>query len=110
MDKTQSEFIIYDDMVDEEFEYLKEQAINNCIKIHIDEIKKKDKYENIFKKQIAFTLKEERYLNRMINEMTEKIILEPIYIQTIEKTIKMPRYNPKFTLKQRIKILFKGNL
>lgn len=110
MNTIYSEFEIRDDMKHDEFEHRKQHAIDDVIQRYINQIKTiENEYEpNIFNKNIAYKIHEERY--RVGDAMFERIVLEPIAIQTIE-------YNPshelflepkKYSFKDRIKILFTG--
>lgn len=112
MEKYSFEFIIHDQMSNQEYEAQKNLAIKTNIEKYLEDIQEYDRFENhsiegsILNKKIAFELKEERYMIYG-DQMTSRIILYPIKIN--ETKIKIPYY-PKYTFKERIKILLKGRL
>lgn len=112
MEKYSFEFIIHDQMLNQEYEAQKKLAIKTNIEKYLEDILEYDRFENhsiegsILNKKIAFELKEERYMIYG-NQMTSRIILYPIKIN--ETKIEIPYY-PKYTFKERIKILLKGRL
>nr|DAP56949.1 MAG TPA: hypothetical protein [Caudoviricetes sp.] len=112
MEKYSFEFIIHDQMSNQEYEAQKNLAIKTNIEKYLEDIQEYDRFENhsiegsILNKKIAFELKEERYMIYG-DQMTSRIILYPIKIN--ETKIEIPYY-PKYTFKERIKILLKGRL
>lgn len=110
MEKYSFEFIINDQMSNQEYEAQKNLAIKTNIEKYLEDIQEYDRFENhsiegsILNKKIAFELKEERYMIYG-DQMTSRIILYPIKIN--ETKIEIPYY-PKYTFKERIKILLKG--
>ena len=112
MKKYSFEFIIHDQMSNQEYETQKKLAIKTNIEKYLEDIQEYDRFENnsiegsILNKKIAFELKEERYMIYG-DQMTSRIILYPIKIN--ETKIEIPYY-PKYTFKERIKILLKGRL
>lgn len=112
MEKYSFEFIIHDQMSNQEYEAQKKLAIKTNIEKYLEDIQEYDRFENhsiegsILNKKIAFELKEERYMIYG-DQMTSRIILYPIKIN--ETKIEIPYY-PKYTFKERIKILLKGRL
>lgn len=108
MKKIYTEFEVHNDMLNDEFESLKRNAIRSNIENYIIEIKNSDKYGSIFNKKIAFELHEKRYF--IGDNLYEKIELEPISINTIEFTPKLEPYSmyEKYSFKDRLKILFTG--
>lgn len=104
-----SEFEIRDDMYNDEFEFMKQQSIINVIQRYIEEVKNSGSNEpSIFNKKIAFDIREVRY--GINNRLFEKIVLNPININTIEYNPKFEAFSTpkKYSFKDRIKILFTG--
>jgi hypothetical protein len=112
MENYSFEFIIHDNILNQEYEAQKKLAIKTNIEKYLEDIQEYDRFENhsiegsILNKKIAFELKEERYMIYG-DQMTSRIILYPIKIN--ETKIEIPYY-PKYTFKERIKILLKDRL
>ena len=107
MNNLNFEFEIRNDMLSDEYEYIKNNAIYKMIQ---DYLKPSIHSDDIFDKNIAFKIIHQRYKIRE-TEMYEKISLIPIDIATIKYEPTINLYNSKkYTIKERIKILFKGRL
>lgn len=110
MGKLYTEFEIYNDMSNGEYEFLKRKSIREIVERYITEIKINDKYGSIFNKKIALELHKERYF--IGDKLIERIELEPISINTIEYNPKIEPYSmyKKYSFKDRLKILFTGRV
>lgn len=108
--------------IEEERKYVERVHIEKLINGYLDEIKEIDRIEkhkkdgDIFGKKIAFTINKEvippyvdDYENRF-KGWSERLILEPIKVNEVKLEIPKPLYKPKYTFKERIKILFKGEV
>lgn len=113
------EFNINDE---EERNYLERVHIEKLINGYLDEIKEIDRLEkhkkdgDIFGRKIAFTINKEvippyvdDYGNRF-KGWSERLILEPIKVNEVKLEIPKQLCKRKYTFKERIKILFKGEV
>ena len=103
MNRIYSEFEIRDDMDNDAYEYYRRSAIEEVTQRY------KDKFmPDIFDKNIAYKLHIERYKKDYM--VIERIVLEPIPVQIInyEPTPEPYLLPKKYSLKDRIKILFTG--
>ena len=84
--------------------FLEEKAIIDVFMQYLKEIKSEDSlYHNAFDREIAFTLQKE--INHYDDENKETISLYPMTIQKQKLEIPIKK---KYTLKERLRILFKG--
>lgn len=108
--------------VEEERNYLERINIEKLINGYLDEIKEIDRIEkhkkdgDIFGRKIAFIINKKvipPYVDDYGNKFkvwSERLILEPIKVNEVKLEIPKPFYKPKYTFKERIKILFKGEI
>ncbi len=107
---------------EEERKYAERVHIERLVRKYFDEIEEVDRLEkhkkdgDIFSRKIAFTINKEvippyvdDYGNRF-KGWSERLILEPIKVNEVKLEIPKPLYKPKYTFKERIKILFKGEI
>ena len=103
MNRIYSEFEIRDDMDNNAYECRKQWAIREITERYMNEF-----MPDIFDKNIAYKLHIERYKKDYM--VIERIVLEPIPVQIInyEPTPEPYLLPKKYSLKDRIKILFTG--
>lgn len=107
---------------EEERKYVERVHTERLVRKFFDEIEEVDRLEkhkkdgDIFGRKIAFTINKEvippyvdDYGNRF-KGWSERLILEPIKVNEVKLEIPKPLYKPNYTFKERIKILFKGEI
>lgn len=105
---------------EEERAYIEKRTIYVLIDKLLKDIKEKDRIANkkekgeIFGHKIGFVITKELVPPMMddkyciLKEASERITLDPIQINEVK--LELPYNQPKFSFKERIKILFKGCL
>ena len=107
---------------EEERKYVERVHIERLVRKYFDEIEEVDRLEkhkkdgDIFGRKIAFTINKEvipPYMNDYGNKLkdwSERLTLEPIKVNEVKLEIPKQLYKRKYTFKERIKILFKGEV